>query len=300
MALVYDNRPNLQGSAGIHALIAGVSLYPHLPGGGGPPAERDWELPQLTATALTGYKIYRWLVDHRDDMPKQLATVRLLLSPTDVEAEKIAKGMSEIKEKLQGTGVIVEDKPSRCTLEDFSREARRWQKDALSDTHDKHVTFFYFAGHGIQRSNNDPVLLLEDFGNPDFGIVAKTVEFNRFLDKMAPPPAESQRKIARTQLYFVDACRARPKDLDKLKFPNIGDILDGELGGEDRRSAPVFYATVANTKAYSKTAEQTFFGEALIDSLNGEAVTPTKEQDASGYAKYHVSIYSLAEKLNAK
>ncbi len=299
MTLVYDNRQNLQGSAGIHALIAGVSHYTHLPGGGGPPAKKDWDLPQLTASALTGYKIYRWLIDHRRDLPKPLATVRLLLSPTDAEAEKIAAGMKEIRAALQGEPVTLEDTPSHCTLDDFAGQARDWRADAVSDTHDEHITFFYFAGHGIQRKNNDPVLLVEDFGNPTWGMVAKTVEFNGLFDGMAPS-SDEQGKIARTQLYFIDACRVRPDDLNKYKFPNIADIFDVELGGEDRRSAPVFYATVANTQAYSKTGEQTLFSEALIDCLNSEAVVPTNEQDASGYARYRVSIYSLAEKLSAK
>ena len=124
MALVYDNRHNLQGGAGIHALIAGVSHYTHLPDGGGPPAKKDWGLPQLTATALTGYKIYRWLIDHRDVLPKPLATVRLLLSPSAAEASKIAAGMSEIKGMLEGKGVTLVDTASPCTLQAFVREAR--------------------------------------------------------------------------------------------------------------------------------------------------------------------------------
>ena len=300
MALVYDNRHNLQGGAGIHALIAGVSHYKHLPGGGGPPAKKDWGLSQLTATALTGYKIYRWLIDHRDDLSKPLATVRLLLSPSAAETPKIAQGMSEIKEMLEGKGVTLVDTPSPCTLQAFVREAQHWKQDAISDIHDKHVTFFYFSGHGVQRKNNDPVLLMEDFGDPDWNnTVAKTVAFNALFEGMVPP-SDTQWKIARTQLYFVDACRVRPADLGKYQFPSIADIFEEELGGEDRRSAPVFYATVSNTKAYAKSGEQTLFSEALIDCLNGDAVKPTKVTGDSGYAKYHVSIYSLAETLNAK
>ena len=300
MALVFDNRHNLQpGEPGIHALIAGVSYYRHLPGGSGPPAENDWGLPQLSATALTGYKMYRWLIDRRKQLPKKLATVRLLLSPSAAEAPKIVAGMAEIKQALAGEGVTLIDSPSLCTLDNFAGEARRWRKDAISDIDDSNVTFFYFAGHGIQRKNNDPVLLLEDFGNPDAGMVAKTVEFNALFEGMAPL-RDPLKKIARTQLYFVDACRVRPEDLSKYRFPSIADIFDVELGGEDKRSAPVFYATVSNTKAYAKSGQQTLFSEALIDCLDGFAGTPSDEEDAEGYARYSVSIYSLAEALNAK
>lgn len=300
MALVFDNRPNLQpGEPGIHALIAGVSFYKHLPGGDGPPAEIDWGLPQLSATALTAFKIYRWLIDRRKQLPKKLATVRLLLSPSEAEAPKITEGMAEITQALAGEAVTLLDTPSPCTLDNFTGEARRWRKDAISDIDDSNVTFFYFAGHGIQRKNNDPVLLLEDFGNPNAGMVAKTVEFNALFEGMAPL-RDPLKKMARTQLYFIDACRVRPDDLSKYRFPGIADIFDVELGGEDKRSAPVFYATVSNTKAYAKSGQQTLFSEALLDCLDGFAGTPTDEEDADGYAKYAVSIYSLAEALNAK
>jgi len=114
------------------------------------------------------------------------------------------------------------------------------------------------------------------------------------------PLKDPQRKIARTQLYFIDACRVLLDDIGKYEFPGIADIFEKELGGRDNRSGPIFYATVSNTQAYSKTGEQTLFSEALIECLNSEAVVPTNEQDASGYAKYRVSIYSLAETLNAK
>ena len=300
MALVFDNRHNLQpGESGIHALIAGVSYYKHLPGGDGPPAKHNWGLPQLSATALTGYKIYRWLIDRRKQLSKKLATVRLLLSPSAAEAPKITEGMAEIRQALTGEGVTLIDTPSPCTLENFTAEARDWREDAISDIDDSNMTFFYFAGHGIQRKNNDPVLLLEDFGNPRAGMVAKTVEFNALFEGMVPL-RDPLRKMARTQLYFVDACRVRPEDLSQFHFPSIADIFDVELGGEDKRSAPVFYATVSNTKAYAKSGQQTLFSEALIDCLDGFAGTATNEEDADGYAKYAVSIYSLAEALNAK
>src|SRR5437588_42841 len=38
MTLIFDRRNELQGGPGLHALIAGVSSYPHLPGGTGTPA----------------------------------------------------------------------------------------------------------------------------------------------------------------------------------------------------------------------------------------------------------------------
>jgi hypothetical protein len=298
MALVFDNRHNLEGEAGLHALIAGVSRYRHLPGGGAPPAKEDWRLPQLTATALTGYKIYRWLVDRRDRLPKKLATVRLLLSPSGAEAQKIAEGMGEIRQALADSGAKLQDNASPCTLDNFTAEAVGWRDDAAAGG-EEGVTFFYFAGHGIQRKNNDPVLLPEDFANPTLPILRNTITFNSLFDGMVPPPAGEPR-IARTQLYFVDACRVIPPELVKYQLPNIADVLDARLGGVDDRSAPIFYGTVSNTKAYAKSGQQTLFSEALLECLEGFAGTATNEVDEEGYARYCVTVNSLSEALNQK
>jgi len=297
MALVFDNRHNLQGAPGLHALIAGVSLYKHLPNGGGPPAEENWDLSQLTATALTGYKIYRWLVDNQKRLPVGLATVRLLLSPSAKEAPKIAQGMSEIRALLDGRGPTLTDEPSPCTLANISAEAREWRKDAR--THNVGVTLFYFAGHGIQRENNDPVMLLEDFGNPQVDFLTNSVVFKKLVAGMVPQ-ADPAKKMARTQLYFVDACRVLPANLANYEFQDISNLLTGELGGVDDRATPVYLATIPNTLAFAKIDQQTLFSEALLQCLDGDGGVPTDEEDESGYAKWHVTTHSLSEALHDK
>lgn len=297
MTLVFDNRSNLQGEPGFHALIAGVSLYRHLPGGGDDAAEEDWSLPQLSATALTGYKIYRWLIDHRHQLPKKLATVRLLLSPSVAESPQIEQGMKDIREMLASEGVTLETAVSSCNLRNFSAEARAWRTDAR--THDDHMTFFYFTGHGIQRENNDPVLLLEDFGNPEVDFLTNSVVFKKLVAGMVPQ-ADQLLKMARTQLYFVDSCRVIPPNLNKYEFQSISNILTGELGGVDNRSAPIYYGTVSNTQAYAKTGQQTLFSEALMACLEGDGGEATDEEGADGYAKWRVSTYSLSAGLNSK
>lgn len=44
MTLIFDKRNELQGQPGLHALIAGVSSYPHLLGGTGIPAPESLAL----------------------------------------------------------------------------------------------------------------------------------------------------------------------------------------------------------------------------------------------------------------
>src|SRR2546422_10325560 len=97
MTLIFDNRANLQGKPGLHALIAGVSAYPHLPAGTGTPAPDSFGMQQLSSTALSAYKMYRWLEGWQNRLRIPLATCRLLLSPSQDEAtvEPRLSGLAE-------------------------------------------------------------------------------------------------------------------------------------------------------------------------------------------------------------
>lgn len=297
MALVFDNRATLQGKPGVHALIAGVSLYRHLPGGGGPPAEDDWELKQPPSTALTAYRIYRWLIEHRKQFPVELATVRLLLSPSEAEQPQIAQGLKEIGELLKDEpGVSLQEVASHCAHEDVEREARAWCKDAKSDN--GNITFFYFAGHGVQRKDDDPVLLLEDFANPAASRLAKTVALDQLYDGMVPPKGQ-QNRMARTQLYFVDACRVEHELVKGLTNTDITAVLDLTPGGEDNRSTLICFGTVSNAHSYD-AGDQTLFSKALIECLDGLGGDATSEEDEKGNAKWHVPIDKLYAAIEAK
>ena len=62
--LVYDNRAALAeaGLPGLHAFIAGVSNYAHLPGRDEPATAAGLGLRRLTSTSLTAYLIFDWLL----------------------------------------------------------------------------------------------------------------------------------------------------------------------------------------------------------------------------------------------
>jgi hypothetical protein len=297
MALVFDNRDALQGKPVVHALIAGVSLYRHLPGGGGKLAKEDWQMQQLTSTALTAYKIYHWLVEHRKQLPVELATVRLLLSPSAKERPEIERGMQEISELMKSEPQVkLSETPSACSRKDFAREALYWSEDAKSEN--RNITFFYFAGHGIQRKNDDPILLLEDFGDPEEGMLAKTFAFDKFYAGMVPSKNQQQ-QMARTQLYFIDACRVIPQPVEQIEYQEVSGILSNSSGGLDNRSSLICYGTVSNALAYA-AGKQTLFSEALVECLEGLGGDTTGEEDEHGNAKWHVSIDKLYAAIEAK
>src|SRR5882672_7155518 len=199
MTLVLDNRNALKGGKGLHALIVGVSHYNHLPGGNAEIGTETYGLNQLTAAATSAYKVYEWLKARGEHLVAPLATVRLLLSPSNDETNLL--GLAD---------------PS--TWANFAEEASRWQEDASANDDD--ATFFYFAGHGIIRNKHDSVLLCEDFARPRRGPLPNVVELDNLFYGMAPPaPPEKQRahkplykQRARKQFYFIDACREFPEE----------------------------------------------------------------------------------------
>ncbi len=278
MILILDNRANLQGQPGLHALITGVSAYQHLPKQNEPLRPENFGLRQLTSTALTAYKVYHWLFNHQQNFPVPLATCRLLLSPSagEVAAEPNLNGLGD-----------------PCTLGNFLAAANDWRDDAGS--HQGNMTFFYFAGHGVQRTKDDAVLLLEDFGERGGGLLRNAVDTNNIFKGMAK--SNTHPNIAQTQLYFIDACREFLQAFKNYETEATTQVFRVQLTGEDKRTAPIFYSAAPGTKAYGLPGEQTLFSKALLDCLNGDA-GELKEVD--GQERWHVSVYSLNAALKTK
>lgn len=279
MSLVFDERTNLNGKPGLHALIAGVSAYPHLPVRGETGGEASYGMKQLSSTSLTAYKMYEWLLSHRDDFPVPLATCRMLLSPTEEE--------KTTEPELETVGA------SPCTDDEFIDAAGDWRKDASS--HKDNMTFFYFAGHGVQRSKDDAIILLQEFGDGKGGALRHGVDVNNLFFGMAPAKSGSRSSIARTQIYFVDACRNLPSKFKDYDLMHTLPVFNVERSGRDDRRAPVFYAALADSRAYALRGEQTVFSKALLECLSIATDDPIETDQ--GNLKWPVTFQSLNSAL---
>jgi Caspase domain len=270
---VIDRRTSLGSTATMHALIIGISAYPELPPPGQPQTEHSHGLEQLSSTALAAYRVYEWLVDPGTKLPVPLATVRMLLCPS---AEEIA-----VEPKLAAFR-------AQWGIQEVVKAAKEWRKDAAGLR--AHHTFFYFAGHGAQRTLNDSVMLLPEFGNGVGGELSQSIDTGTLRNGMAP--AQKFPEIARTQFYFIDACRMMLdgwEDFETLKtFP----IFDSPLPGLDDRRAPLFFAAIPGSAAKGFRGKQTLFSEILLKCLRGDAGEAMKE-DANGKVPWRVSVHSL-------
>lgn len=285
MTLVFDEREKLkqEGKPGLHALIVGVSAYPHLPGGTDTTTPDSHNMQQLSSTARTAYMMYRWLVDSKDRLLVPLATIRMLLSPSPGEVATVV-----VTDPTTGNPLPVD----RATRANFEAEANQWRKD--SATRKDNCTFFYFAGHGVQSTNKDSVILLENFGDGLGGTLSKTVRTDNLWSGLAPTTALPN--MARTQLYFIDACQSLPRSFVTKALMSVPDVFDVDLNAPgDDRHAPVIYATVPGTVAYSLVGAQTLFSQALLNCLNGKAGDRVQEPDGS--YMWRVTFGSLIEAL---
>lgn len=274
-ALLFDDRPALGNAAGLHALIVGVGSYPYLRDGARAVADH-WDMTQLSSTASSAYKVYEWLRRAHDEgrLSVPLATCRVLLSPTPGEGHMAGIGLP-------------------ATLANLGPTAQAWREDCK--TQRDNVAFFYFAGHGVQRTTEDAVLCLEEFRQPGFADLFHAVSLANIRGGMAPAPNFDE--IARTQLYFADACRVRPESFSKFEEMNTTDVFKVSLAGRDDRCSPIFYSAISNQAASAVPGRQTLFSRGILECLDGEAGDVVGQTD-TGEAQWGVTVGSLNEQLD--
>lgn len=259
----------------LHALIVGVSAYPHLPGGEGHTTGPDYGLQQLSAPAASAVAIRSWLEGAASRLAVPLGSVRTLLSPSATE-------LAADPSLAQATG---------ANYQEFFDAAQNWRRECESDP--DNIAFFYFAGHGVQRTRSDSVLLLSDFGDRPGNPLLRAVDVNNLFGGMASSTARPA--MARTQLWFVDACRAFPGAFANFQTLQATAVFEVELSEADERCAPVYFGAVPGGNAYSVPGDRTLFSMALLESLeHSGGVKPVQ-----GVPGWQVTTGSLLDGMQA-
>jgi hypothetical protein len=265
---------------GIHAFIAGVSDYTYLPGEDDPPPEGNrLGMKKLNMAALSAYRFARWLRDSDESgaLATPLASCEVMLAPTPVE-EAVA-GVADYKDDL--------------TTDHFVERMRAWRERVAGDK--TNMAVFYFAGHGIQRSRDDSLLMLKDFGKSQQAILEKSVAFQEIFQGMAPSD-DYYPNMALTHLYFVDTCRNLPEILRGFVNLRTAVVFDQYLGGRDDRRAPIYFATVSGGFSYGQPGIGSYFSTALLNGLSSGA--ERKDDDINGKSVCPVTVYTLATAMS--
>ena len=257
---------------GMHALIVGVSRYPNLPLPGAELTRHQERyglgLSQLSCAAKTCKQIYDWLTSHAAHLSVPLVTCRLLLAPSETE--------------LTDFGSFSGGRMD-ARLDSFLRAAKAWRADCASDS--RNVAFFYFAGHGFERKRGEQVLILEDVGDGLGGRLSKGVEVSNLVQGMAP--SRDYPEIARTQLFFFDACRLPLVDGYRWEEEVCQEVWGVPVVATDERDTMQFFTTKPGLAAYAFRDKHTLFGQAFLECLEGAGAELASSQH------WQVSVPSL-------
>jgi hypothetical protein len=259
---------------GLHVLLVGISSYRFL-AEGEEEQSQTYGLGQLDSAAQTVGALGRWLLSPDVDLAWPVRTIRLLASPSAMEAAD----MPALRDALP------------ATFANFKRALKGWRLDANAGADG--AALFYYSGHGIQRTRGGSTLLLSDFLDPEEPTLAHTTDFNAIYDGMAEP---RYCEMASTQLYFVDACRTDFDGLQDLANANPPEIWDISEGGRDDRVAPVFYGASVGRQAFGAAVpgQVSAFGRDIMNCLSGSAADLVR---SPGGAKWTVTIGTLADAI---
>src|SRR5262245_11600356 len=184
----------------VHALVIGISAYPNLERGQAD--DRTFGLASLASAALAAYRVGKWLEMSGGFAQRPLGSLELMLVPS---ADELA-----VEPELSAY-------KASCDTLAFTKAIARWRD--LAGENPENVSFFYFAGHGVQRpKRGDHVLLLEDFADGEGARLSKAIDSTKLIDGMAV--ADEQPDMARLQFYILDACRMTPEEFSRYTHPD--------------------------------------------------------------------------------
>jgi hypothetical protein len=232
-----------------HALVLGVSAYEHLVDGA---TGETFGLQPLRSAAASAWAFASWLGDRYSPPGAPLATVRLLLAPSDDEQAQFPD-LPEVQ---------------RPTCANVEAALREWKRDCSARPED--VAIFYAAGHGVMLAKDEGgIVLLEDFADPDRSTLANSVDVPSVRRGLAGP------EVARQQFFFIDACAVRPEAVRSMQALRGGVGLD-EPAEAPPSIAPIYTSAAPGTLALGAPGMGTLFSQALIECLDGLASSPDR------------------------
>ena len=282
MTIIYDRTDTLGTQGVMHALVVGISQYAYLPNPDEPPNPDLYGMRKLDAPSRSAAQMARWLYDHRDAFDKKLASIRFLAVPATDERADMNTVLSAIDD---WSGPV-----DSADLMTFAAGAKDWRIRAAQRK--ENAAFFYFAGHGLERTGSQ-ILALEDFGDSTLGRFAKAAMLQNIHDGMAP--SADFPDIARTQYYFVDACRT--KITDAAGLTTTATTIFDTISGLDDRVAPIFYASYPGEVALARRGGVTEYLPILLRALS------TAAQRAPGDGRWGVdslAVFDMIDRLRQR
>jgi len=238
-ALVFDNYGSKGSEPGIHALVVGVSAYDPLLSPSGVNRGVFQSIPGAAAGAA-GFA--NWLIKdfhHPGKLP--VRTVRVLLSPTEPEEESILplRSWAQVSEGI------------------LKSELKAWRDDCNRNS--ENVAVLYASGHGAAITASAAHVFLPEV-NTSGDRYGSSLNLAVVQEAMAGCAAASN-------IYVIDTCASREKQLHVPPGKGIGLDIDPELG-EPRERVLVISSARFGMKAWTLgDSRNTVFSAALLSLL---------------------------------
>ncbi len=243
-------------TAGVHALIIGVSDYPYLSGGSAPIAARapdNGGLGQLEVSAYSAALFFDWMTTAAEIGGAPLASCRLHLAPRPDEKEKVDQLTQA--HYADATYAVL-----RTALDEWGAEMAVAGRTSQSPN----VALFFYSGHGVEVAAS-PAILASDVLNQmtaDAG-AGKAVA----VDPMTT--AIKTYNINRG-LFFVDACRDAPMAARLLNLVGDQSLTPNRTPVRRPDALIRLQSTASGLKAYQvKDGAGTLFTQAVLNGLQG-------------------------------
>jgi hypothetical protein len=227
-------------NVGLHAILIGVGVYPHLESGSSKKKFALGEgMTQLTSPYHSVEAFATWLQREFRLTNTPLRSLRVLASSPEGHGTYTAPTMGAIKSSVDD-----------------------WVADV--DTHEDNFALFYFCGHGL-FIGNVTALLAQDFGR------SANRPFENSFDPQKLEAGMLGCKAAR-QLFIVDACSNAPRDLLKT-YRSIAPAALVEPTDSHHRLGVTkqaeLRASELGTTAFGQVGKPSVFMESFLLSLQG-------------------------------
>jgi hypothetical protein len=242
VSLVLDR--NVAGPAA-HALVIGVGHYRYLSGGAEETPQAILSigiLRQLTSPPRSAVAFANWLEATKDQWKVPIATIDLLVSPAQEDADAGVSGAAFQAATIDNIESAYTDWKARCNTDDAS------------------AAIFFFSGHGVEKGEH--FLLAEDFGKNPLNPWKGAFDFDSTRRAF-----HSTRSA--TQCFFVDACRKvtskmlqQDVKVGPLEIVDFTDTAECEFD-------LTMKAAASNEAAHGKPKEPSYFTQALQVALGG-------------------------------
>ena len=274
MVKVYENHL-MKG--GFYIFIIGISEY------------KTGDFTSVPAPALSAYYLYRVLKYLAENNRLPIASISILLSPTDSEKNTYPSLKNFIN---------LHSNKIEATKENFVRDSKSFYKDKKIPP--EATTLFYCCGHGVQRSipNYDQLLIFPDF------------TFADWQDQCFPlyvlPNIATKKNPAKNHLFFFDTCRnmlgseAGEEIVEEEmsvseNTPNHPWSYNPKRDSKIRRNCHIFQSAVAGEQLEVEHFRPTILVLSMCAALKGAALTRIDKNENE--EPWYMSSHSLAQSI---